>query len=139
MHGIGSFNRASGSKTFILLPGENAPEGFNRQASYDVLPDGRQVYIIPDAGEADEMVHPEIAAAIWARARARVTRETLLIDYDDLVTIRTDAVATKRRQEHLENGSKPGQFRRKWAIEKALKAPESHEKFDNLQHKVQGK
>jgi hypothetical protein len=138
LHGIGSFNRGQRTKTFLLMPGETPP-AMSRQAEYTTLADGRQLVIIPEESEADDMMHPEYSAAIWARCRARVTREILLIDYEDLVTVRTDAVATKRRQERLAGGKKPGQFRLKWEQDKPLTGPTSHEKFDAIQHKIQGK
>lgn len=139
LHGIGSFNRENKVKTYLLLPGEQPPVALTRKAEYSILDDGRQMVNIPEESEPDEMMHPEFAAAVWARCRARVTKAALSIPYDELITIRTDAIAVKSRQEPLEKGEKPGQFRRKWAVEKTIAAPASHEKFDELQHKVLGK
>ena len=139
LHGYGAFNREQGNRTYMLLPGEQLPVALTRRTTYTELEDGRQLVTIPEDSEPDDMMHPEWAAAIWARCRARVTKQALLIPYEDLVTIRTDAIATKSRQEQLEGGTRPGQFRRKWAIEKPLKAPRNHEEFDKLQHKVLGK
>lgn len=139
LHGIGSFNRENKVKTYLLMPGEQPPVQLTRKAEYNVLDDGRQVINVPEDAAPDEMMHPEFSAAVWARARARVTKAALSVDYSELVTIRTDAIAVKSRQEHLETGEKPGQFRRKWAVEKPLVCPANHEKFDELQHKVLGK
>lgn len=136
LHGIGAFNREGRASTYILLANDPAPAGYS---SYAELDDGRRVYTVPESTEADFMTHPEIAAAIWARCRARMTKHALALPYGDIVAIRTDAIAVKSRQEHLEHGTKPGQLRRKWAVEKPLVGPASPEKFDLLQHKILGR
>ena len=136
LHGIGSFNRQSTARTYVLTDTEPAPDGYTE---YDEIGDHTRLYKVPGGKVDTTMLHPEYAALIWARCRARMTRAALAMSYSDIITIRTDAIAVKRPVSQFEankTATKVGLIRRKWAIEKPLTAPANDEKFDDIQRKV---
>jgi hypothetical protein len=54
--------------------------------------------------------HPEWAATVWGRCRARTARAALLLPFDDIVSIRTDAIWSSRTFDTEDDG-KIGTFR----------------------------
>lgn len=137
LHGIGAFNRQSGTRTYLALPSEVPPAGFTDRTELD---DGRIAYILPEESEPDAMSHPEYPACIWGRCRARIFKHVVgTLKYEDLVTIRTDAIATRKRVHAWEAGKKVGELREKWAIDKRTKLPATAAEFDELQRKILAK
>lgn len=136
LHGIGSFNRTRKTRTFILLDTEPAPVGY---LTYDELDEHRRLYTVLEESTDESMTFPQWVALIWARCRARMTKHALSRPYSDIVAIRTDAIAVTRpvaAWEANNNATKAGVIRRKWAIERALPAPATSEKLDELQRKL---
>ncbi len=133
LHGIGSFNRTEREITYILPLDEPAPDGYTHMRE-----EGNFVwYSVPQRTEAytQQFEHPEYAALIWARCRARMTRAALNLPREDLLLFRTDAIATSREQPQWKVSEKRGTLREKWAVKKPLKAPHSFDDFDKIAHK----
>ena len=139
LHGIGSFNREQKTRTYILLNTEDAPAGFNRTSNYKELDEHRALYTLVEEDTDESMMFPQWAALIWARCRARMTRAALSLPYNEIIAIRTDAIATTHPVAAWNTNTKIGQLRQKWAVPKPLRAPASSEALDELQRKVTGK
>lgn len=133
LHGIGAFAQKRSKRTYILLDTDPAPLGY---IDYKELDAHIRLYQVPMLLEADELSHPEWPAFVWARCRADMTRQALELSYETIMNIRTDAIATATYQAQLERGTKVGELRRKWAVQKSLVAPKNFEEFDELQRKV---
>lgn len=137
LHGIGAFNRKpGGTSTYIALASEVPPAGFLDRTE---LGDGRIVYILPGQNKTSTSTHPEWSACVWGRCRARMFTHAMAVPYENLLAIRTDAIAVSQRMGAWENNTEVGKLRRKWAVEKRLKAPPTSDAFDELQRKIVGK
>jgi hypothetical protein len=137
LHGIGSFYRSNQvTRTYLRLDTEPAPAGYT---DAEQLNEHLWVYQVLETSTDTSMSHPEWAALIWARCRARMTRAALSRPYNDIIAIRTDAIAVTHPVASWEANTKVGQLRRKWAVTKSLPAPATTEKLDELQHKILGR
>ncbi len=138
LHGIGSFHRHNRDITYIMKTDEPAPDGYSNAR---LLADDMIMYSVPQAVEAytAQFEHPEWSSLIWARCRARMTKKALALPREQLISIRTDALAVSHPRAELKSGSKIGQLREKWSITKSLKAPHTFEEFDKIAQKASAK
>jgi hypothetical protein len=77
---------------------------------------GRDVWLKEEERSpwASDHAHPELAAQVWARARARLARELLKVDRKHVIAIEGDAIVLTRRYGPWERPTAPiGQLRRK--------------------------
>lgn len=133
LHGIGGFNRTEREVTYILPPGAEAPDDYS---NVRMLENGMMRYNVPQKTEkyTQQSEHPEWTALIWARCRARITRAALSLPRQELIAIRTDAIAVTTEQPQWAESDKRGTLREKWHITRSMKAPHSFEELDGLVH-----
>jgi hypothetical protein len=132
LHGIGSFHRQERDITYILPIDEPAPDGYtHRREEGDLV-----WYSVPGKIEkyTQQFEHPEWTALIWARCRARMTRAALSLPREQIIALRTDAIALTHEQPQWNDNEKRGSLRQKWAIKKKLNAPHSFDALDKLIH-----
>ncbi len=135
LHGIGSFNRKQRNKTYILRAHDTAPEGYI--GTPRPLADGRLVYTVPEKTEVytQQFEHPEWAALIWARCRARMFKQALSLPRNEVIAIRVDALCVTREHPEWDNNTEVGTLRPKWHITKKVAAPHKMDDLDALIHK----
>lgn len=132
LHGIGTFNRASRNVTYILGMDEPAPSGYVSRREID---EHTVWYSVPAAteGYSQQFDHPEWAAQVWARCRARMIKAALTLPREAIIAVRTDAIALTQEQPDWNTNTKRGTLRLKWAIRQPVKAPHTYEALDLLQ------
>ncbi len=68
---------------------------------------------IPLHHDRQPFVHPEWAATVWGKARAKLSEFALQLPYDDIVRFATDSVWSASRPEWINDKGKwdrPGEF-----------------------------
>lgn len=97
LHGIGALHGSPARRTVTLpgdrlkeLPGDGWATGERRRLRWD-----GDVVVWQETtgpGSRPEMAHPELSAQVWDRTRARVARQLLTVDRDELVAVQLDAL-----------------------------------------------
>ncbi|GLV56075.1 hypothetical protein KDH_29190 [Dictyobacter sp. S3.2.2.5] len=134
LHGIGTFNRSSRTVTYILGMDESAPNGYSSRREIDA---DTVWYSVPAAteGYSQQFDHPEWAAQVWARCRARMIKAALMLPRESIIAIRTDAIALTQEHADWNANTRRGTLRLKWAIRQPVKAPHTYEALDQMQRK----
>jgi TubC N-terminal docking domain len=136
LFGIGTFNSNPRMKTYLYRADEPAPDGAEDAIRLDK---NTWLYKVPETRPDTIMSHPEWSGLIYGRCRARMTKAALSIPYEQLIAIRTDAIALTHDIPAWDNpAAKIGQLRLKWAERKAIKAGSlvTDEQLDALQDKA---
>src|SRR5579885_109827 len=130
LHGIGSFHRHERNVT-ILAKSNEAPDGYIHMSPGPIY-DDVYAFQVPQSTEryTQQFEHPEYSALIWARCRARMTRAALSVPREQIIAIRTDAIALCAEHPAWNENERIGQLRRKWVIKRNLKAPHDFETLD---------
>lgn len=136
LHGIGSFSRGQKTRSFIALASEGRPKGFDRNCEEWPMDDKRVLYTMPEPESDDPQAFPQWAALVWARCRARMTKHALSQPYENIIAIRTDAIAVAQPVDAWEHGTKTGELRCKWRVPKRLSGPSTDMELDELQRRV---
>ncbi|GCE31350.1 hypothetical protein KDA_68340 [Dictyobacter alpinus] len=132
LHGIGTFNRSTRNVTYIMGMDEPAPADYTSRREID---EDTVWYSVPTAteGYSQQFDHPEWAAQVWARCRARMIKAALTLPRESIIAIRTDAIAMTQEQPVWNANTKRGTLRLKWAIQQSVNAPHTYEALDLLQ------
>src|SRR5579875_2792086 len=138
LHGIGSFHRHERDITYIMRTDEPAPDNYTNAR---LLDDNMIMYSVPQGVEdyTAQFIHPEWSSLIWARCRARMTKTALSLPREQLISIRTDALAVSHPRAEWSQNQKIGQLREKWAIARPLKAPHTFDEFDKIARRASTK
>jgi hypothetical protein len=131
LHGIGSFNRTERDVTYIQKNSDPAPDGFTKM---DEIGNGLISYQVPQKTEAytQQFEHPEWCALVWARCRARMLKALLTLPREQILAIRTDAIALTHERPEWNNQQGTGKLRLKKGFTKKVPAPHSFQELDKL-------